>query len=91
MDTNTMDESDQIDKIQTHITAETANQILHPTKFAKADLQKLEEVECNDAIGAECEVIDLKDNFLPIGLTPLEDIFDSNDISRKPKIQPLNA
>ena len=39
----------------------------------------------------EAEVIDLKDNFLPIGLTPLEDLFDSNDISRKPKMQPLNA
>lgn len=49
--------------------------MLHPTKFAKTDLQELEETECDDAIGAECEVIDLKDNFLPTGLTPLEDIF----------------
>ena len=38
----------------------------------------------------ENEVIELKDNFLPIGLTLLEDIFDSNDIPRKPKMQPLN-
>ena len=40
---------------------------------------------------AEAEVIQLKDNFLPTGLTPLEDIFDSNDVPRKPKMQPLNA
>lgn len=36
-------------------------------------------------------MIDLKDNFLPMGLTPLEDIFNSNDILGKPKMQPLNA
>jgi len=40
---------------------------------------------------AEAEVIELKDIFLPTGLTPLEDMFDSNDIPRKPKMQPLNA
>ena len=40
---------------------------------------------------AETEIIELKDNFLPTGLTPLEDIFDSNDIPRKPKMQPLNT
>ena len=33
----------------------------------------------------------MKDNFLPTGLTPLEDIFDSNDLPRKSKMQPLNA
>jgi len=91
IDTSTISESDQIDTIETHISVEIANQMLHPTKFAKTDLQELKETEYDDAIGAECEVIDLKDNFLPTGLTPLEDIFDSNDISRKPKIQPLNV
>ena len=40
---------------------------------------------------AEAEVIDLKDKFLHASLTPLEDIFDSNDVPKKPKIQPLNA
>ena len=33
----------------------------------------------------------MKDNFLPTSLTPLEDIFDSNDVPRKPKMQPLDA
>lgn len=36
-------------------------------------------------------MIDLKDNFLPTGLTPLEDIFYLNGIPRKRKMQPLNA
>ena len=39
----------------------------------------------------EAKIIDLKDNFLPAGLTPLEDMFDANDVPRKPKLQPLNA
>jgi len=54
-------------------------------------LQELKEIDFDETIRVEYEVIDLKDNFLPIGLTPLEDIFDSNDIPRKPKMQPLNA
>ena len=39
----------------------------------------------------EAEIIDLKDNFLPAGLTPLEDMFDANDVPRKPKLQPINT
>lgn len=54
-------------------------------------MQELKEIDIDETIGGEFEVIDLKDNFLPIGLTPLEDIFYSNDIPRKPKMQPLNT
>ena len=39
----------------------------------------------------ETYVIHLKDNHLPKGLTYLEDLFDSNDIPKKPKMQPLKA
>jgi len=34
----------------------------------------------------EAEIVELKDNFLPAGLTPLEDMFDANDVPRKPKL-----
>ena len=37
------------------------------------------------------EILNLKDNFLPKGLVPLEDLFDSNDVGRKPKIEPLRV
>eukprot|EP00253_Pinus_taeda_P021010 PITA_21010 len=40
---------------------------------------------------AEDEFIDLKSNFLPASLTPLEDMFDDNDVPKKPKMEPLNA
>ena len=32
-------------------------------------------------------MLDLKDNFLPKGLTPLEDLFDSNDVPKNPKME----
>ena len=64
---------------------------MHPTTFDDKDVQELKKTHFDEIAEAEAEVIELKDNFLPTGLTPLEDIFDSNDILRKPKMQPLNA
>ena len=46
--------------------------MLHPTKFTKKEIQDLKEIDIDEVIGGEYEVIDLKDNFLPTGLTPLE-------------------
>ena len=37
------------------------------------------------------EILNLKNNFLPKGLVTLEDSFDSNDVARKPKMEPLRA
>ena len=91
IDTSTMDDQQQIDKTEQTISAETTNLMLHPTTFDHNNVQELKQTNFDEIAEAEAEVIDLKDNFLPIGLTPLEDLFDSNDISRKPKMQPLNA
>jgi len=87
-----MDDSQQVvSKGEQTISAETAKQILHPTTFNHKNVQELDQSHFDETIEVEAEVIELKDNFLPIGLTPLEDMFDSNDIPRKPKMQPLNA
>ena len=92
IDTNTMDHPEQvINKSEQTISAETANLILHPTTFDDKNVQELNQTHSNEITEAEDEVIELKDNFLPTGLTPLEDIVDSNDIPRKPKMQPMNA
>ena len=48
-------------------------------------------MEIDEMINEENKVINLKDNFLPKGLTPLEDLFDSNDVPRKPKMEPLRS
>lgn len=46
-------------------------------------------MDTNEIIEEETEVINLKDNNLPKGLTPLEDLFDSRDIPKRPKTKPL--
>lgn len=48
-------------------------------------------MDIDEIIEGESEVINLKDNHLPKGLTPLEDLFDFNDIPKKPKMEPLRA
>ena len=48
-------------------------------------------MEIDKIISEETEVINLKDNFLPKGLTPLENLFYSNDVLRKPKMESLRS
>ena len=85
------DPQQQMSQNEQTISAETANQMLHPTIFDNKNILELKQMHLDEIAKAEAEVIELKDNFLPTGLTPLEDIFDANDIPKKPKIQPLNA
>ena len=85
------DPQQQMSQNEQTITAEAANQMLHPTIFYEKNMQELKQMQLEEIIEAQAEVIDLKDNFLHTGLTPLEDIFDSNDVPERPKIQPLNA
>lgn len=46
-------------------------------------------MEIDEAIDEESKVINLKDNCFPKGLTPLEDLFDSNNVPKKPQMEPL--
>ena len=48
-------------------------------------------MDLDEIIEEETKVINLKDNHLPKGLNPLEDLFDSNNIPKKPKMEPLKA
>jgi len=77
-------------KSEQNISVEKENPILHPTTFDCKNLQELKKMNLDEMVEGESEVIELKDKFLPTGLTPLEDIFDSNDVPRKPKMQSLN-
>ena len=80
-----------VNKNQQTISVEAAKQMLHPTIFDNKNMQELKQMNLEEIAEAEVEVIELKDYFLPTGLTPLEDIFDANDVPRKPKMQPSNA
>eukprot|EP00253_Pinus_taeda_P009819 PITA_09819 len=73
------------------ITAATAKQILNPTVFDNANIEELKRMHLEETTKEEAEFIDLKNNFLPAGLTPLEDMFDDNDVPKKPKMEPLDA
>ena len=37
------------------------------------------------------DIIQLKSNTIPSGLVPLEEIFDSNDVARSPKVAPSDV
>lgn len=39
----------------------------------------------------EFDTLQLKDNILPRGLVPMEELFDFNDVAKKPKIEPTGA
>lgn len=87
----TIDEFDQEKEQKTEISGQNAIHMLHPTTFTEKDLQSLNHMEFDEIIEDETEIINLKDNHLPKGLTPLEDLFDSNDIPFRPKMEPVKA
>ena len=41
-----------------------------PTRFSQSDIDSLEKVEIEEIIDDEFDILNLKDNFLPKGLTP---------------------
>jgi len=91
IDADAMDDPhQQVNQYQKTLSAKVANQMLHPTTFDNKNVQELKQMKLDVTVEAEAD-IDLKENFLPTGLNPLEDIFDSNDIPRKLKMKPLDA
>jgi len=91
IDTDTSIDLNTKDKIEINEIKGEEIDRFHPTKFTKSDVENLKQVEIDEIINEGTEVINLKDNFLPKGLTPLEDLFDSNDVPRKPKMEPLKS
>lgn len=85
------DSQQQTIENQQAVTAATAKKILKPTVFEKTDIEQLKQMHFEEGDKIEADIIDLKDNFLPTGLAPLEDMFHANDVPKKPKLQPMNA
>lgn len=79
----------QIEELDANIIEDSSIQMLHPTTFTKQELRYLKHMDIDEINEEKTQVIDLKDNHLPKGLTPLEDLFDSNEIPNKPKMEPL--
>ena len=92
IDMHVMDDPLQaINQIQQTVTAETARKLLQPTMFDEENIEVLKQMNLEEIAKTEAEIIDLKDNFLSVGLTPLEYMFDANDVSKKLKMQPINT
>ena len=91
IDTDTSIDPDNKDKIEINEIEGEEIDRFHPTKFKKLDVENLGNVDIDEIINEDTKVINLKDNFLPKGLNPLEDPFDSNDVPRKPKMEPLKS
>ena len=52
----------------------------------KKESAELEPTDLTQLAGRD--IIQLKSNSFPRGLVPLEDIFDSNDVAKSPKVAP---
>jgi len=85
------DSQQQTNENQQAVIAATTKQILHPTIFNNTNIEELKHMHLEEIAKTEAEIMDLKDNFLPAHLTPLEDMFDANDVPKKPKMEPLNT
>ena len=91
IDTNITLDLDFTDKIEINKLEYEEIDRFHPTKFTKSDIQNLKKTEIDEIIDEDSKIINLKDNFLPKGLTPLEDLLDSNDVPRKLKMESLKS
>jgi len=56
------------------------NKVVNKLEFLEIDPEK-----------EEFEALQLKDKVLPRGFVPLEELFDFNDVAKKPKIEPTGA
>jgi ribonuclease HI len=76
----------------TNIDLENENENVNSSKFELDSVNIVNTVVSPDMVdlgddGVDSDVLQLKSNVLPRGLVPLEDLFDSNDVAKKPKLE----
>jgi hypothetical protein len=64
-------EQQQTNENQQVVTAVTTKQMLNPTIFDNANIEELKKMHLEEIAEIEALIVDLKDNFLPAGLTSL--------------------
>jgi hypothetical protein len=70
----------------TNIDLENEDENLKGPNFGNDSVNKIDSGELGED-EIEVDVLHLKSNVLPRGLVPLEDLFDFNDVVKKPKIE----
>jgi hypothetical protein len=76
----------------TNIDVENENENVNNYEFEIDSVNNVNTIDTVDSgeLGddeMEADVLQLKSNVLPRGLVPLEDLFDSDDVAKKPKIE----
>jgi hypothetical protein len=70
----------------TNIDLENEDENVNNSKFEIDSVNTVDSGELGDD-EMDVNVLQLKINVLPRGLVPLEDLFDSNNVAKKPKIE----
>ena len=70
----------------TNIDLENEDENVKRPDFGNDSVNKIDSGELGED-EIEADVLHLKSNVLPRGLVPLEDLFDFNDVAKKPKIE----
>jgi ribonuclease HI len=70
----------------TNIDLENDDENVNKSDFGNDSVNKVDSGELGED-EIESDVLHLKSNVLPRGLVPLEDLFDFNDVAKKPKIE----
>jgi ribonuclease HI len=70
----------------TNIDLENKDENVNRSDFEIDSVNSVDSGELGDD-EMETDILHLKSNILPMGLVPLEDFFDFNDIAKKPKIE----
>ena len=70
----------------THIDLDNEDENVNSLDFESDSVNIVESEELGDD-ELDADVLQLKNNILPRGLVPLEDLFDSDDVAKKPKIE----
>jgi ribonuclease HI len=79
----------------TNIDLENENENVNSSKVEMNSVNIVNTVDSADTVDSgelgdgevEADVLQLKSNVLPRGLVPLEDLFDSDDVAKKPKLE----
>jgi ribonuclease HI len=70
----------------TNIDLENDDEFVNKVVFENGSVNKIDAEEFNEN-DVDSDILQLKNNVLPRGLVLLEDLFDFNDVAKKPKIE----
>jgi hypothetical protein len=73
----------------TNIDLENEDENVNRSDFEIDSVNSVDSGELGDD-EMDADVLHLKSNVLPRGLVPLEDLFDFNDVAKKPKIEAMD-